>query len=416
MLFFFYLLLFCWLLSKLNLVACLDIKSKYIIFLFIARVISGIINGYFDLYYFIISDSKWFHIRGLEEYHLLIGNPLAYISTSFKRTGDGSFISFFSTTHSYWNNLKDSLMIKFLSILNIFSFGNYFTNVLIYNFLIFISSIFLYKLFITKFPGKKWVLILSIFLLPDFIFFTSAIHKEGLMFIALTIILYQFDRLTMIKTKSIINIAILCLALLFILIVRNYIFLLLIPGLIAWYISTKIKRSSVTIFIWTYLICIVFFFLSGYLTNHQLDLPKLMIERQSNFSKLSETANTSLPTLNMQPTIQSFIINLPDAIVRSFFGTFISKRFSFSMILFSLDSLVFLLTLILCLVFKYKNLKSHPIFLFLIFFSISMFLTIGYTVTNVGAIIRYRSLFYAFMIIPMGLFIDWGRIKTLYRK
>jgi hypothetical protein len=44
-------------------------------------------------------------------------------------------------------------------------------------------------------------------------------------------------------------------------------------------------------------------------------------------------------------------------------------------------------------------------------FFISMMLIIGYTIPNIGAIVRYRSVFWIFLVCPLLCNIKWPQIK-----
>jgi len=45
-----------------------------------------------------------------------------------------------------------------------------------------------------------------------------------------------------------------------------------------------------------------------------------------------------------------------------------------------------------------------------------MVLIIGYTIPNVGAIVRYRSIIWIFALCPMVCCIDWARLSFWQRK
>src|SRR5207342_222317 len=84
-----------------------------------------------------------------------------------------------------------NIIIKFLSVCDIFSFGYYNVNVIFYNFAIFFGAVALYRVFDMVYINNKWVLIITCFLLPSLIFFSSTIHKEGLIFAAIGIAVFN---------------------------------------------------------------------------------------------------------------------------------------------------------------------------------------------------------------------------------
>ncbi|CAN5156127.1 hypothetical protein BH20BAC1_BH20BAC1_21050 [soil metagenome] len=54
---------------------------------------------------------------------------------------------------------------------------------------------------------------------------------------------------------------------------------------------------------------------------------------------------------------------------------------------------------------------SSPVYS-LVFFSLSMFVIIGYTIPILGAITRYSSIFFPFLIIPILGSINWEKIAS----
>ncbi|MGH2552324.1 MAG: hypothetical protein ACRDEB_01340, partial [Chitinophagaceae bacterium] len=69
-----------------------------------------------------------------------------------------------------------------------------------------------------------------------------------------------------------------------------------------------------------------------------------------------------------------------------------------------------LLLFILFLLIRRKGVPSRNLFFFCIFFSVSLLLAIGFSVNNLGAIVRYRSIILPFLVIPMMVMIDWERL------
>ena len=102
-----------------------------------------------------------------QEYHLLLTIPMN-ISPIFSMIPmKAVYQKFFDTTDSYWNDLKGNVFIKILSVFNIFSFGNYYINVIFYSFITLFGPIAIYRVMTDVFPGKKWLFcwLLSSFLL-----------------------------------------------------------------------------------------------------------------------------------------------------------------------------------------------------------------------------------------------------------
>jgi len=106
-------------------------------------------------------DTMVFHKEGLIEYNLLLTNPKEYIHNFFQSNYTSGYGELFSSTNSYWNDLTSNLIIKFLSVCDIFSFGYYNVNVIFYNFTIFFGAVALYRVFDMVYINNKWFLIIT---------------------------------------------------------------------------------------------------------------------------------------------------------------------------------------------------------------------------------------------------------------
>ena len=91
----------------------------------------GILYGWIGIYYgqFAYMYDTWgFHYAGLEETKLLYNQPAEYFNNFFYSGYENKYGGFLDSENSWWNDLKGNMFTKFLSILNIFSFRNYYIN------------------------------------------------------------------------------------------------------------------------------------------------------------------------------------------------------------------------------------------------------------------------------------------------
>ena len=228
-----YLVFFCWLLTKIKFIRTCGIAPRTILFLFLARVIVGLIYDYINLHYYSISDTVLFQRYGLEEYQLMLHHPKEYLLNIFQNSYSKQYAGFFDTSDSYWNDLRSTLIYKLLSVFNLFSLGNFYINSLFFNFLVFFGSIFFYRTFIKIYPTHKILIIIGLFLLPSFLYFTSGFHRDGLIFLILSIITYYYYLLLKTKEQIFKWITITVIFLIALLLLRNFVFITIIPAMIA---------------------------------------------------------------------------------------------------------------------------------------------------------------------------------------
>jgi hypothetical protein len=192
LLFVVYLVILCWLLLRVPFIKNAGINNKALLALFIFKVIAGIAIGWIAIHiygpgndYWDVNDEAW------KEYQLLLSDPGKYFSNIFTSGYDGGYSGMFSSMDSYWNDLKGNIIIKLVSVFNIFSRGDYYINSLFFNFLVFFAHIILYRIFIKIYSDRKWLVIIGCFLLPSTLYFTSGIHKDGLVFLLLAVLIYS---------------------------------------------------------------------------------------------------------------------------------------------------------------------------------------------------------------------------------
>jgi len=76
-----------------------------------------------------------------------------------------------------------------------------------------------------------------------------------------------------------------------------------------------------------------------------------------------------------------------------------------------------LLLFILFIFFRIPLKQNREFVYFCVFFSFIFLLSVGYTVTFIGAIVRYRSIIFPFLLTPMIALTDWAKIaRTLFKS
>ncbi|HMG81586.1 MAG TPA: hypothetical protein VK559_00995 [Ferruginibacter sp.] len=415
LLFTLYLLIFCWLVANNRFMLNSGITPKILIALFLLKVMIGIANGWLMLHYFNGGDTWEYHNQALNEYHLLFTDPKEYVLNIFRSGYQTGYAGLFSSVNSYWNDLKINLIIKLLSIFDIFSGGNYYTNVIFFNFIVLFGNLALYKVFAAIYKGKENLVLIGCFLLPSFLLFTSAIHKEGLILLALGIALYYIYTSLDKKRIHVADITVVFICLVYIFLQRNFVLIALVPALIAWiWVSAK-QYAPLKIFLVVYGIGAIVFFTAG-IVSPSLDLPNYVAQKQASFLTINN-AHSSISIDTLYPNFTSFIHNAPQAFIHATMRPDIldGKKVVF-LYPFAIEFILYQLLLILFIFVRVQkpvlSINARSFILFGFFFSFSLIMIIGYTIPITGAIIRYRSIYLPFILTPVLCTINWERIKS----
>ena len=126
---------------------------------------------------------------------------------------------------------------------------------------------------------------------------------------------------------------------------------------------------------------------------------------------------STVPIKELKPTASSFLKNTPQAVTLSFLRPYPSNVHDLLSLSAALETALLLILVLLFFLFrvKDKNVFRNAIYL-CIFLSLSILLAIGFSVNNIGAIVRYRSIVIPLLIVPLVARTDWKKIGTWYSR
>ena len=379
-----------------------SLSKKELLFLFTIKIIAGFAYAYyFSLPSQIAKSDTWLYFNeSIVETDKLLHHPKLFISELWynQYTNNNGL---FTGINSYWNDLKTTVFVKALGLFNILSFKNYYINLLFFNLFVFFGTVALYKLINQLFIIKKWILIITIFLLPSFLFWNSGLHKDGIIFSCLALILYYFN-LLLTQTISFKKIMTIVFYTAIIFLLRNYALLALFPALAAWYFSTKLKQKPIFIFTTSILFCLTLFFFSS---SFKITKPigDSIVQKHQEFQQLEGNSKIITPILENSST--SLLQYFPFALKTMIVQPIPTKSNGIAQNLTSIENYLYLVLALVSMFFITKQKINSPLLLSLLSITFLLYLFIGYTVCFSGAIVRYRSITLPFTILPLIIFI-----------
>jgi hypothetical protein len=356
---------------------------------FTFKVIMACLYGYLFLHYYNGDDTWKLHDQSLKEYQLLMERPGRYFwewtpVSAWRAAGGDPWQAF----QNYLVDLEYFMITKVLGIFNIISRGNYYSNAVFFSFLTFWGHYWLFKLLTGLFPQKRTLLLLLIFFFPPALFWLSGIRTDGLLLTFLSLLLLHLYNWLHHRKKASLLYAIAGFT--GVLILRNMLTLLLLPAVIGWCIAVRYKWKPWKVFVTVYAVSVVLFFGSA-LLSPRLNLPAKVAQRQQEF--LTLTGNTRFQLDTLQPTLPGFARVLPQAFANSFLRPLPWEAKGMLQVMAALETVLFWVLLVMALVRRekdYRALWRQPLLWVLLFFSVSLYLFIGYTVPFPGAIVRYK--------------------------
>lgn len=408
-----YIVLLFFVFPKIALLKYSDLSNREMRLLLAIKIIVAIISAFYFEKIALNGDYVIYNEEGKIQYDLLLSKPVLFF-TDF--TGDLNTYGtgrIFETAHSFWSYLTFNLAFKFIAILNLLSGGNFYLNSIIFSSIVFFAHVAFYRIYSEIIPGNKLKLLFACFFLPSLLLYTSCVHKDGIIFLGLGIICYIFYRVmsnfTLIRFRYV-SFFLLAMAVIFLF--RNYVIIALVPAMVTAVLCKLLPYKRRIVFLLTYTVFSCLFFLTSL---SSFNLPAAVVQRKADFDALP-AGNTDLPMNELHPTIQSFVLNFPQAVNHYLFRPYLWEFPQPAVLLTAIELLIYQMMILAWLFFRKK--QPGPIHNFNIFalaFVFNMMLIIGYTIPNVGAIVRYRSIFWLFLLCPILCNTDWKRL-TSFRK
>jgi len=359
------------------------------------KILLGCMYGYIFLHYYQGNDPWALHAHSIQEKQLLLTDPLQFFWEFTPATAIKNGTGFFSILGFYLADLEYCFQAKTLGIFNLISQDNYYVNVVLWNFIIFWGHYWLLSLFMKEFPLKRKLYFILVFLFPPAVFWLSGIRSDGLLFFWLSLLLLHFHQ--WLGKPSVSSLFLWVTGFIGVLIMRAGVAVVLVPALLSWWFSVRISKRPLLSYLVIYGLAGIIFFGSTLLTTP--NLTRYVVDTQKNFLKLK---GSSFHLDTLQPNLKSFASIFPQAAVNTFLRPMLWEAKGILQGMAALEILIFL-ALFLFLILKptpqWKENIQNPMMLLLLFFGVSLYIFIGYTVPFPGAIVRYKIIPEIFLLV-----------------
>lgn len=391
----FYLVIAIWWLRRHSFVLNTGLSKRAITILFLAKCLAALAYGYIGgpLYNYRFDTWQQYH-ESLVETDLLLRDPLEFVISLFRFSEGQTFLSL-CTGMNFVNNFQFNFHYKMVAIFNLFSGSNYYINTIFFSFLTFYGIICFIKLVKVYWPDASKLLLYAALLLPGFIFWGSGMYKEGWIFTGICACMYGADRL-----GSGARYGWLILAGFFLLLVTRMFTVLMFTPFLVYYIMWKKWRFTQRPLPLFLALLVAALLLASWLGWYHF--PADIAGRRNEFLLLK--GESLLDTRVLDPTWQSILAYMPGGLVNALLRPF---PWEVAGKLVYLPSALEIL--LLEIVFLYWMVKKGwrfgvPVpFQLLFAFAALNFIVIGLTIPFLGAIVRYRSIYLPFVIVPLIL-------------
>ena len=390
---------------------------------FLVKCLSGILLGLIYKFYYTNhndTDTFKFFTDSKIMFDSLYSHPKDFIRMFTGIDGKAPELYPYYEKMNSWLNTNlifndNKTIIRLNAFFRFFSLGYYNVHVIFINFISFTGLFCLYKAFSFYCPDKKKELFILTFLMPSVLFWGSGLLKDGLLISGFGLLIYSFT-LFLNNGFTLKRFAGIAIALLIMLVTKTYVLTIILPGLLAWWISNKRNATTVILtFLGIYALYFTIAF-NLYRINLDYNMAALIYYKQKNFIDMGNIHKATMISFPLiECTAVSIIKNSPAAFCNTLFRPFITDVHGNPMILLSaLENILIILLIIVCLISINANRKKlNPIIIFSLIFIFLLFVLIGLISPVLGAMVRYRI-----VAIPNLLFVliyYYDRIKLINR-
>ena len=427
LLFIFYSLLCGYGIVKIPFVRKSGIPPALLLGLFTLHVLTGCLHNVIAWRYYPEHGDIWrLFASSLSERHLLATHQFSRLLAD----------------NSRWTYISHSGIEFVLFILNFFSIDNLYIDTLLFAFSVFLGNIALYRVFRRRFPADPLTAV-TVFLLPSTLFWTSCVHREGVLYMSLGFLFYGLDQIFAPRPAAPPTAPppsppapasparahprrILFATLFFLLIIyfRPVVAALLVPALLAWWLTERsLPRRKTLLLAGSCAALLVLLSLIPGLSALPINL---LSRSQSEFRDLEGHSRLYLPMLD--GSWNSLWHVLPAAALNGFFEPLPGSGGQKIYLAFSIE-LILIWAVVLAAVTLHSThplkprLSAPPPIPTLAFsrccliFSLLGMLLVGAIVPFAGAIVRYRSLYLPFLLAPcLHSLTQWPPLRRLNQR
>jgi hypothetical protein len=288
-------------------------------------------------------------------------------------------------------------IIRMNAVFSIFTGHFYWSNLLCFLWIAFIGQLLLFKVGLNYLNNRKLEWLLACFLFPSVVFWTSGILKEAPLLFILGMLVYHlkkvFDRP---DWWRILVVTVLALSLIYI---KFYAVLFMIPSAIILIQFSYFRFQKWKILVSNLLAWLVIAQIWHWI-HPRWSAFTILKWKKNDFVGLARImdANSYLKTYALEDNLWSFILNIPQGIINTFFRPF---PWEVKNLMMSFATIENIFLLIILLIFIKQKLKWSSIAIVSLLYALAFATIIGMITPIAGSLVRYKVplLFFVFFAI-----------------
>lgn len=310
---------------------------------------------------------------------------------------DNYYIHMNNWDRAYDSNIyNDShTIIRINAVIRMFSFGVYHVHSLFFCMFSMIGTVAIYRVVKNHFIKLQKTLLLLLFLMPSLFIWTSGVLKEGILIMALGIMIFAIHKVLEGNNKKE-SWALILITLFLLLYIKFYVLVAFLPAIICFLVAhfTKVKK----VFIYGGLLsCFGILVMNAKYIPPHVDMVKILERKQSDFKRLAEWqhAGSEFELTSIEPTFFGIVKVVPEGLLNCFVRPLpwnAQNAMYYPAIIENVIVLMLLIGVVLAFYFKeiYIKPEAKNLLWFCFIFTLLLFTIIGITTPVAGALVRYK--------------------------
>ncbi len=414
----------------------IDSQPEYRFYLYglSVKVLGGIALTLIYALYYQGGDVTQYYADALCLVKLQFKNPIGFFAVMFDGLSRNNYVYFDGDTGYpvYFRDSATFFVVRIVWLSVLLGLTSFIAATIMIAWLSFEGVWRLYKVFVYEFPMLTREMAIAILFIPSVFFWGSGLLKDTITLSAIGYYTFSFHN-AFIRRKSVLkNIIILSIAFYFVLSIKPYLVLGLLPGSLLWITSNFIAKLKGTIFKIGYTpLLVVFAAFFGYLLINNLSnnlgnyslgnvLERAVITQRD--LKSESYHGNSFDIGEFDATIPSMLAKAPKAIAATLFRPFILEANNIVMFFSSLENLIILIFTInvlikIRIIGIVRYFTKHHLLTFSLMFSIFLAFAIGISTSNFGSLVRYKIPAMPFYVASLFIINHYNKLrdKRLYK-
>lgn len=424
-------LLYVWFAKKKRAMIKQAPEYRYFIWGVLAKLVGGVAFCLIYFYYYGGGDTIIYFYSGVAMRNMALEDPVEYLRQLFGDNSMQALTSYTLNTAKPFGFMflddRTFTVVRIASLLALATFNSYLISTLLIATASFFGVWACYRTFVSYFPQLSGPIATGFLFMPSSVFWGSAILKDTVTFSAVCWWVHAVDEIFFKRRRMVGRSAILVVSGMLMIMVKPYIFMVLLAATLLWIFYFRVVRIRNVLFKFVLLPIVMLLFagstlfilskLGGALGQFSLDNALQSIEMtQSDMVRSEQYGTNSFNVGKLDGTWWGLFAKFPIATNAALFRPYIWECNNFAMYLSGLENTWVLGMAALALLragprFFLRCIGGVPILLMSTIFALLFAFVCGVSTPNFGALVRFKIPMVPFFICTMYIIVYLSRIK-----